>query len=186
MFKKTLAIILCLALLMLPCLAGAYVPLAIDGSAANINAENDALRVCWQDAEATVYLPVKRYQQTSGGWSEAQTYYPAVIRITYQYWTEKSAATDDTWAGAAWLDNGYPAYTLLLTPATQYLEPSVQNISNPSYNFNAQGDSYSLQIAGGVFRITYNGSLYYRMDGTLDHTERTTVRRTHNITITGP
>lgn len=109
MFKKTLAIILCLALLMLPCLAGAYVPLAIDGSAANKNAENAALRVSWQDAEATVYLPVKRYQQISGGWSEAQTYYPAVIRITYQYWTEKSAATDDTWTGAAWLDNGYPA-----------------------------------------------------------------------------
>lgn len=185
MFKKTLAFMLSLALLMLPCFACALESLANADFVVYEGGAEVEPHARWKIATATVYLPVQRYQQTNGGWSEVQTVYPAVVKITYKYWAEKNSSTN-TWEGAASINNRYPEYIVLSTSATLYLDASVQQTSKPRYHFNADSNGYSLQIVGGIFKITYNNKLYYKTDGTLDHTESTTVSRTHNITVTGP
>lgn len=185
MFKKTLAFMLSLTLLMLPCFACAFEPTE---NADFIVYEKEASAeesVTWKMMTATVYLPVQRYQQTNGGWSKSQTFYPAVAEITYKYWTAVNPRSD-TWEGGAEISDGCPIYAVLVTLPTQDLDLSVQQVSKPNYHFTACSDGYSLQIVGGVFKITYNNKLYYKTDGTLDHTESTTVSRTHNITVAGP
>lgn len=188
--KKLIAVMMVVALV-LPC--GAFAvqknktlplsplyPLHAENSETSFNAISR-----WQSSTNTVYVPVKRYQRVGDGWSEPQTYYPAVGRVEYKYWYELDEKSN-TWQGGCAINNTYPRPYAISGGQADLLEPVFAKVSNPSGTFHTSSTGFTISVVGGSFSVTYNSSLYYDTDGSLHHVERTTMMRSHNWSFTGP
>ena len=189
MKNRIVSLALIVAMLSFPCLAFAlepstpFLPTPIEWD----NAQETRDGYTWHIATSTVYVPVKRYVRVGNGWSEPQNYYPAVGKITYKYWYEKDDSSN-TWQGGYSINNTYPQPEALSSAEAKLLNPSFSKISHPvgSFNSSSVDKGFTISISGGSFSVTYNSSLYYDTDGTLDHVERTTMLRSFNWSYTGP
>ena len=185
MKNRVISLALILAMLSFPCLAFALeLPAPLSPSPAAADA---AEKYPWMTASSTVYVPVKRYQRVGDGWSEPQTYYPAIGHVEYKYWYEMDEQYL-TWQGGCEISNTYPRPYAMTGGQAELLEPVFAKVTFPSGNFRTSfaENGFEISVLGGSFSVTYNSSLYYNTDGTLDHVERTTMMRSHNWSFTGP
>lgn len=139
-------------------------------------------RTTFKYATVTFRVPVTRYyEKIDGGYDSGTVYLPAAT-VRYCYHVEKVSGT---FSGGAVINNKYPEIKAV---KDSLLNATVSKVSQPSYvlEIHNGGESYSLNIAGGLFTITYNNELYYDHLDNLIRTSQTTVRRTHNYTVTGP
>ena len=191
MKNRIVSAVLMLAMLFSPCLA-----FAMEASAplSPFLIERDKQQdqeipaaYTWQTGVSTVYVPVKRYQRTGLGWSEPQTYYPAVGHVDYKFWHDLDAETE-TWQGGFWINSTYPRPYAMTGGQAELLEPVFAKVSDPMGTFESSAidEGFTISISGGSFSVTYNSSLYYDTDGSLHHVERTTMMRSFNWSYTGP
>ena len=185
MKNRGIALALILAMLSFPCLAFAWKPSAqLPPSTADAGA---AEKYPWMTGCNTLYVPVKCYQRAGNGWSEQQTCYPAIGYVEYKYWYEMDEEYL-TWQGGCEISNTYPRPYAMTGGQVDLLEPVFAKVSHPLANFRTSSadKGFAISVLGGSFSVTYNSSLYYNADGTLDHVERTTMMRSHDWSFTGP
>ena len=187
MKNRIVSLALIAAMLLLPCLAFALEPSALFSLSPTEwdNAQEIHADYVWRVGTSTVYVPVKRYVRVGNGWSEPQSYYPAVGHVDYPYWCEKDEESD-TWQGGFAINDAYPRPYVISSAEADLLEPVFAKVSNPSGTFHTSSTGFTISVVGGSFSVTYNSSLYYNTDGTLHHVERTTMMRSHNWSFTGP
>lgn len=152
-------------------------PVLLDGEI-----EPAEARTTYKYATVTFRVPVTRYYENlDGGYDSVTVYLPAAT-AKYSYFVERVSGT---FSGGAMINSTYPKITAV---KDSRLNAAVTKVSQPNYKFETLngGESYSLNIAGGLFTITYNNELYYDLLDNLIRTSQTTVRRTHNYTVTGP
>lgn len=189
MKNRIVSLALIAAMLLFPCLAFALEPSAPFSLSPTEwdNAQEIHDDYAWRVGTSTVYVPVKRYVRVGNGWSEPQSYYPAVGHVDYPYWCEKDEESD-TWQGGFAINDAYPRPYVISSAEADLLNPVFSKISHPVGNFHSSSvdQDFGISISGGSFSVTYNSSLYYNADGTLDHVERTTMLRSFNWSYTGP